>query len=154
MNRDKKFFRFHLRRRLGKKAVSMLEKRFTHFVMLMPVLMNRIDYLTRRFPLKSSVKRLKGQMQGYVGSQHDFLPTEQYQLFGYMDDAYFVSHVYQLVLQDLREEGVVCTEEDELLLKQVKGIRYLVKKTIPEETKAVDGVIQQVLDGGLNYSYN
>ena len=144
---DKQNFHVHLRARVGKKATAILEDRLAEIIVLMPDLVSRIYLYWNKSDNQSDVKKLGGYLLTYLYTPEDFLPTTQWGLFGYLDDAYLVAKMYTQVIDEVKDSHRKVLGIDLKYYHQAKYLKKYVRGVIPKETKRIDDMIQQLKEG-------
>lgn len=136
---------FHgkVKRRIGKKATLILEKRLKQIILLMPSLVKRIRIHWQDEAADPEIKRLGGFVFAYMYNPKDFLSKDEHGLFGYLDDAYLVVTVYERVIQG----NVTINEEDQAFLDTIAKTKKYVKAVIPDETKKIEAMVEGALAG-------
>lgn len=137
-------FRVSIRKRVGKRATQLLEKRLRKVILLMPGLVSRAYRHWQEEDASPAVKRLGGFLLTYLYHPKDFLPEEEYALFGYLDDAYLVLIVYENVLQDLRRHGASLEAWDLEFLENFSLWRKSVRQVIPEEASKIEEMLKRI----------
>lgn len=135
---------FHgkVRKRIGKKATQILEKRLKQFILLMPSLMKRIQIHWKSKDANAASKKLGGFVFAYMYHPHDFLSEDEHGLFGYLDDAYVVASVYEHVLRNSAKPS----PEDQEFIQAIEKTKKYVEMIIPEESKKIEKMIGDVLN--------
>ncbi|MCA9400054.1 MAG: hypothetical protein KC713_00385 [Candidatus Omnitrophica bacterium] len=144
---DQKNFHIHLRDRVGKKATAILEERLKEIIILMPDLVNRIYLHWNRSAHDSKVKSIGGYLLTYLYTPEDFLPTSDWGLFGYLDDAYLVAKVYTQVIDELKSNQTNISGIDAEYYDQAIYLKRYVRGVIPRETKKIDEMVEQLVQG-------
>lgn len=134
---------FHgkVKKRVGKKATQILEKRLKQIILLMPSLMKRIRIHWEAEGTDVEIKKLGGFVFAYMYHPHDFLSKDEHGLFGYLDDAYLVVNVYERVLQGVPS----LSEEDQEFLEIITKTKKYVKAVIPDETQKIEEMVEGAL---------
>ena len=140
-------FHHKIRRRVGKRATSILEKKLKQFILLMPILVSRIHQHWNRQKSKSEIKKLGGFLLAYLYHPQDFISEAEQGLFGYLDDAYLVAVVYEAVLKELTEAGNQLASEDEKLRDEVKDLQRAATIVIPKEAEKINRMVEEILEG-------
>jgi len=136
-------FHLHLRKRVGKRATLLLEKRLKQIILLMPGVVARIYVLWERDKTPLQAKHLGGFLLAYMYHPKDFFPEQDYGLFGYLDDAYVAAAIYQEVLKDSAAAGIKIEAADEKLLKDLLTLKKAVKTVIPKEIEKIEKMIEE-----------
>lgn len=144
---DKQGFHVHLRARVGKKATEILEDKLKEIIVLMPDLVSRIYTYWNKSDNTSNVKKMGGYLLTYLYTPEDFLSTNDWGLFGYLDDAYFVAKMYTQVIDEVREAGGEIAGVDLKHYDQAKYLKRYVRGVIPKETQKIDDMIMQLHEG-------
>ena len=103
-----------------------------------------------RSKTESRVKRLGSCLMTYLYHPEDFLSEEEFGLFGYLDDAYFVALIYEQAMADILDKGESLPQVDSDLIKQIKFTKRYAKAIIPRETKEIEAMVEEILAG--NYA--
>lgn len=140
-------FHNQIRRRVGKRATPLLEKRLRNLVCLMPELLSRALTTCEKKEIPSEIKRSIGFVLAYFYQAKDFLPEEEEGLFGYLDDAYCVALVYEKILRFLQKSGMPINPMDANLMKQFPLIKRSVKVVIPVEAQKISDMLTGVYKG-------
>jgi len=141
-------FHEHVQSRVGKMAVSALEDELKKAILLMPDIMSRISVLWAQLELRSRVKEVGSYLMGYMYNPKDFIPEDEGSgLFGYLDDAYLVSLVYDLLTEELMRAGKHLSSEEEQLRKQIVGFKRKIKSVIPLEATKIQQMVGEILTG-------
>jgi len=142
--------KFHLqvRKRVGKRATAILEKRLRLLILLMPDIVSRIYGLWRQQKAPSEVKKLGGFPLTYLYQTKDFLSAHERGLFGYLDDAYFTALVYEKVVEDLRQEAPsIMTSDDKKNYEKIKEFKRDAKIIIPKEALKIERMLEEIIKG-------
>ncbi len=140
-------FHVKIRKRVGKRATLLLEKRLKRTILLMPGLVARIYRHWREETASGEVKKLGGFLLTYLYHPADFLPEKVHGLFGYLDDAYLVLGVYEKVVRDVSMNGAKLSDWDKKFLEEFPLLRKSVRQVIPDEAEKVDALIQGIGEG-------
>jgi len=143
-------FHTHLRKRVGKRATGVLEKRLKQMIWLMPGVVGRTYDLWRRTRTPTKAKQLGGVLLSYMYHPQDFFPEDVYGLFGYLDDAYFAGAVYTQVVEEIRGKGIRLAKFDEDLNTDIKRLSKAVKIVIPKEVEKIDRLIHEATHGNYD----
>jgi hypothetical protein len=144
---DQQKFHVHLRGRVGKKATAVLEEKLKEIIVLMPDLVSRIYMYWNKSGNRSKVKRMGGYLLTYLYTPKDFLSTNEWGLFGYLDDAYFAAKMYTQVLDEVKESGGKIAGIDLKYYDQAKYLKKYVRGVIPKETRKIDEMIFELEEG-------
>lgn len=144
---DKQNFHVHLRKRVGKKATAILEHKLKEIIVLMPDLVSRIYMHWNKSANRSKVKKMGGYLLTYLYTPEDFLSTNEWGLFGYLDDAYFVAKMYTQVIDEIKESGGTVAGIDTKCYDQAKYLKKYVRGVIPRETRKIDDMIIELKKG-------
>lgn len=134
-------FHTKIKVRVGKRATAILEKHLKQMILLAPSLIARIRTLWQSKESGPEVKRLGSFVMAYLYHPKDFLAEEEHGLFGYLDDAYLVSEVYERVTA---RSPLVTQEDDEYLKLLAKSKKY-VRSVIPDEAKRIEMMVEEAL---------
>lgn len=140
-------FHFFIRKRIGKKATILLEKKLKQLILLTPGLVSRIYGLWASLKSPAQIKNAGGFLLTYMYHPKDFLPEETFGLFGYLDDAYFVAVVFEKLTQELKNQGIALTNQDERLAKDLTPLRKAARLVIKDEAKNIENMIEDILQG-------
>lgn len=140
-------FHTHLRKRVGKRATAVLEKRLKQIIWLMPGVVGRTYDLWSRTKTPIKAKQLGGILLSYMYHPQDFFPEEVYGLFGYLDDAYFAGAVYVNLVEEVKQTGGRVTKFDEELVMDIVRLNKTVKIVIPKEVQKIDQMIHEAVYG-------
>ena len=140
-------FHNQIRSRIGKKATHLFEQRLKNLICLMPQLISRGLGYCKRKEVSVEIKKSIGFTLTYLYHPKDFLPEDNGELFGYLDDAYCIALVYEKVLRALQKAHVKLTVFDEGFLKQFALMKRSIKAVIPEESKAISEMTAGVFKG-------
>ena len=137
---------FHLkvRKRVGKRATSLLEKRLRQMIVITPDVIQRVYLLWKQFPADAPVRRVSGYLLTYLYHPQDFLPEDQHGLFGYLDDAYFAALVYEYVLGSVEGTGYSLTELDKRFVKDIANMKASAKLVIPDEAEKIEAMFTEI----------
>mgnify|MGYP000918061466 CR=1 FL=1 len=146
-------FHYQIRCRIGKRATGLLEQRLKRLICLMPQLLSRVlDYCEHKeVPL--AIRRSIGFILTDLYRPRGFLPEDNQKLFGYLDDAYCVSLVYEMILRHLLKAEVKLDAVDKDFLKQFVLMRRGVKTVIPEEERKISDMVVDVFKSNSNSFY-
>lgn len=135
---------FHgkVRRRIGKRATAILEKRLKQIILLMPSLVKRIRDHWQDENANTDIKKMGSFVFAYLYHPHDFLSKDEHGLFGYLDDAYLVVNIYERVISGAK----TLSDEDLEFLMILQKTKKYVQAVIPKETKR----IEEMIEGALN----
>ncbi len=145
--KDKDNFHVQLRIRVGKKATAILEERLKRIILLMPDLVSRIYFYWNKSRTNAKSKKLGRHLLTYLCSPGDFLSEKEWGLFGYLDDAYFVSRIYTEVIDDVSEKKQKVAAVDLKNYEEAKFLKKYIRGVIPKETKKIDDMILQLSEG-------
>lgn len=134
-------FHTHIRRRIGKRATGILEKRIKQLIFLMPGLISsmRNHWETEDCPQK--VKKLGGFLFAYLYHPKDFIPEDEYGLFGYLDDAYLTAVVYEKAFAD----AALPTIDQQDFLERISSIKKYVRALIPFEAAEIEKMVEDAV---------
>ena len=140
-------FHVNIRKRVGKKATAILEKKLKELILLMPNLVSRTYAYWARQKSSSKVKKMAGFLLAYLYHPKDFLPEKEHGLFGYLDDAYLAALVYERVLKEASSDFEGLTSIDQGFLEKVESLKRSAKMVIPKEAQAIDRMVEEILEG-------
>ena len=137
---------FHLkvRKRVGKRATLLLEKRLRQLILITPEVIQRVYLLWKQFPIDAPARRVSGYLLTYLYHPQDFLPEDQHGLFGYLDDAYFSALVYEYVLGAVEGTGYRPTALDKLFVKDISNMKASAKLVIPIEAEKIEAMFNEI----------
>jgi len=136
---------FHnkVRKRVGKRATSILENRLKQIILLMPTLVKRIRIHWEDKRSAAETRKLGSFLFAYLYNPMDFLSKDEHGLLGYLDDAYLVVDVYERVLKG----SANLSEEDKSYLTVIAKTKKYVEAVIPEESKKIKKMVDSALSG-------
>jgi uncharacterized membrane protein YkvA (DUF1232 family) len=137
---------FHLkvRRRVGKRATLLLEKRLRQLILITPDMIQRVYLLWRQFPEDAPARRVSGYLLTYLYHPQDFLPEDCHGLFGYLDDAYFAALVYEYVLGAVEGTGYSPTALDKRFVKDIANMKASAKLVISDEALKIEAMFHEI----------
>ena len=141
--------KFHdvLRKRVGKKATELFENRMKQFIMLMPDLVERIYYYYGNLQKDNSkTKELGSFVLTYLYHPDDLI-SEDWGLFGYLDDAYFVAVVFEKIIAEVSQEDQLLIEPDKTFNETIRHLKVSARSVIPEEALKIDQMIADIVKG-------
>ncbi len=137
-------FRTYLRKRMGKKATEILEKKVKRFILMTPDIVTRTYGLWAKSRSPNQIKKLGGYLLTYLYHGKDFLPEESQGLFGYLDDAYVAATVFENAMNEMHTIGLKTNQKDEQLLKEVATLRRIVARVIPIEAAKIHQMVEEI----------
>ena len=140
-------FHLILRERVGKRATEILETRLKRIVVLMPDLISQLYGYWEKENTSSTTKRLSSYLLTYLYAPKDYLSEEDWGLFGYLDDAYFVAKMYTTVIEDIQVSGGKLRTSELRLFEEVMSLKKDIRIVILKETKQIDQLIDDLLIG-------
>lgn len=142
-------FHRHVVKRIGAEgATAELESALKDAILTMPQLTSRISSLWGNLRHHSRIKSLGSYFMTYMYNPHDFIPEdEDHGLFGYVDDAYFVCAVYDLLIEELIKMKIPLSEEDLQLRENAVRHKAQIKAVIAPEASEIQRIIGEALDG-------
>lgn len=141
-------FHEHVAKRVGSGATESFENILKEAILKIPELTSAIISLWGRLSSDSKFKPLGKYFVTYMCNPKDFIPEDKaHGLFGYLDDAYFVFSVYELLMEELVRMGQSLTPEDQKLKDQALTYKAKIKSVIPEEASEIQQIIGEALDG-------
>ena len=140
-------FHMFIRKRVGKKATQLLEKKLKKLILLTPGLVSRIYSLWSGFKAPLEIKRTSGFLLTYMYHPKDFLAEDSLGLFGYLDDAYLVATVYEQLIEELSERGFDLTQEDERTVSEIRNLKKSAKIVIRSEAEKIEKMVAEILEG-------
>lgn len=149
----KEDFHERVRKRIGKRATTILEQRLQNLILLTPQLLIRAHRHGQSPAIPSPVRKLIGFVLTYFYHPKDFLPEDNGRLFGYLDDAYCVGLLYEKMLKILTRADFPISEFDKEFLKQFSLVKRGIKIVIPEEARLIDRMIEGVQQGQEEFFY-
>lgn len=137
---------FHLkvRKRVGKRATLLLEKRLRQLILITPDIIQRVYLLWRQFPEDAPARKVSGYLLTYLYHPQDFLPEDRHGLFGYLDDAYFAALVYEYVLSSVEGTGYAPTSLDKRFVKDIANMKASAKLVIPDEAEKIEAMFNEI----------
>ena len=139
-----KVFHKSLKERVGKRATQQIESEIKNFILLMPDWIEQIHSHWNRQSV-GSIKKISGYLLTYLYHPHDFLSDTEYGLLGYLDDAYYVACIYEIVLKNLYSAGEPLKPFEEELMEKLPQLKSIVHKILPQETQQIDAMIEELL---------
>lgn len=139
-----KIFHKALKERVGKRATQEIEVEIKNFILLMPDWIEQVHTHWNRQNV-GTIKKIGGYLLTYLYHPHDFLSEEKYGLLGYLDDAYYVACIYELVLKNLYSEGVTLKPFEEELMEKLPQWKSTIHKILPKEAHQIDAMIEGLL---------
>lgn len=109
-------------------------------------MISRVYDFWRQPESSARVKKIGGFLITYMYHPKDFIPEQDFGLFGYLDDAYFVSLVYEETLRDMKQRGAVISLQDREFLAQIQKIKKSVRMVIALEALQIETMLKEVLD--------
>lgn len=146
-------FHKEIRKRIGKRATALLEKRLRQLILITPDIIERVHVFWRQFPKEAPARRISGYLLTYLYHPTDFLSEDKHGLFGYLDDAYFAALVYENVLGEVKESGHSLSLTDRRFLKDVANMKAAAKLVIPDESKKIDALFNEIQTSGESEVY-
>ena len=144
---ENKAFHVHLRQKVGKKATAILEERLKKIIVFMPDLVGRVYDHWRVQPYASPSKRLSAYVLTYLYLPKDFLPEDEWGLYGYLDDAYMVAKIYTKIIEDIEISGHKMTATDRQLYEEVKFLKKSIHIVIPNVCEKIDQMVLELSQG-------
>ena len=144
---ENKEFHGHLRQKVGKKATALLEGRLKKIIVLLPDLVGRVYDYWRVQPHASQTKILSAYVLTYLYLPKDFLPEDEWGLYGYLDDAYLVAKVYTTILDEVERSGGKIDAADQKLSEEVKLLQKSLRIVIPKICEKIDEMIAELAEG-------
>jgi uncharacterized membrane protein YkvA (DUF1232 family) len=127
----------------GEEAVESLKS----LILLMPSLISQIRAWANDPRIPARDKELHGFILTYLYHPVDFLPESEHGLFGYLDDAYFVGAVYANALLHMDYGTRQILPHMKSFETDVPRWLTIAKQVIPEETKKMDALLQELIQG-------
>lgn len=143
-NDEKDPFFWHVRRRIGKRATSLMEKRMRKFVLASPLVVSRIYELSNTPEMPARLKSLGGYLLTYLYHPHDFIPEDKTGLFGYFDDAYLSAAVYDLMIKEMQEAKTQISDKDLSLWQEISKLKKIAAKIISEEAEKIERMLRGI----------
>ncbi len=141
--------KFHdvLRKRVGKKATELFEDRIKQFIMLMPDLVERIYFYYGNLQDDNSrTKKLGSYVLTYLYHPDDLI-SEDWGMFGYLDDAYFGAVVFEKIIAEVPRRHQLLVEPDKTFNETIRHLKASARSVIPEEALRIDHMIADILKG-------
>lgn len=145
--KSKDDFHESIRKRIGKRATSVLEQRLRGLILLTPRLLVRAHQHASSAAIPSEAKRLIGFAMTYFYHPQDFLSEADGKLFSYLDDAYCVAIVYEKILKTLIQAGHQISGFDREFLDRFSLIKRGIRLVMPVEARMIDRMIEGVQIG-------
>lgn len=142
---EDKNFHDTLRNVVGKKATETLEAKLKQVIVLMPDLIAKMHQYWQAEKTHSQTKRLGSYLLTYMYLPNNFISQKEWGLFGYLDDAYFVSKMFTTMIEDLQVTGGHVRPDDIALYQEVKSLKQSVRIVIPKECGKIDTMIEELL---------
>jgi uncharacterized membrane protein YkvA (DUF1232 family) len=143
-------FRETIKNRMGGKVTDEQVTTLKEFIFLLPTTINVLNSYWNDKATPPDAKKLSGLVLSYTLKPNDFLPLENYGLFGYLDDAFIVVsaflHIQDLYLRDWHDKS---SEEIELT-KRARDLIVAPDIIIPEEATRMREFIGMYLNGEVN----
>ena len=140
-------FHMFIRKRVGKKATQILEKKLKKLILLTPGLVSRIYSVWSGLKAPLEIKRASGFLLTYMYHPKDFLAEDSLGLFGYLDDAYLVATVYERLIDELNERGLGATQDDERMASEIRSLKKSAKLVIRPEAEKIEKMVAEILEG-------
>jgi len=153
LDKEKKFHSV-LRKRVGKKATAILENKIKQLILLMPDPVESVYEQWSNQKASYKTKKLGGYMLSYLYQPRDLISEEEWGLFGYLDDAYFVATVYVKVLDEFYFMDQKLFIASRKLSETIKTLMTTTKSVIPDEANKIDLMVQGILDGQDSNYFN
>ena len=147
-------FHRQIRKRVGKRATAVLEKKLKNLILLIPKILIRAHQHGTQSAVPSNIKKSIGFALTYFYHPQDLLSDEDGALFGYLDDAYCVGLVYEKILRALVKERLKITDFDRDFLKQFGLIKRAVHMVIPEVARQIDLMVEGIQSGREGVFFN
>ena len=138
--------RFRVSMEEGDAAVASLR----NLILMMPELISQIRSWMNDPRVPERDKKLHGFMLTYLYHPIDFLPDSDHGLYGYLDDAYFVGCIYINSMQHMDFGSRRSQPNTEPLETAVPKWLDMTRKVLPHETKKIDEMISELLQGHLD----
>ena len=144
---EDKIFHNILRERIGKKATGLLENRLKQLILLMPDLVERVYYYYGHLQTNNSkAKKLGGYLLTYLYHPEDLI-SDEWGLFGYLDDAYFSAAVFEKIIHEVSVEDQILIEPDKKFNESLKLLKASARSVIPKEASKIDNMIHDIVKG-------
>jgi uncharacterized membrane protein YkvA (DUF1232 family) len=140
-------FHTRVKQRLGKKATEITENKIRAMILLLPRLAERVSYYLKLHETPMPVKRALTFLLIYLYHPKDFLPEESRGLFGYVDDAYFMTIAYEDLIYRVRKARCGPMKEDIRILKTLSDLKKTVRRLLSEEAPALEAMYQDIQQG-------
>lgn len=144
--------KFHetLRKRVGKKATELFEKRTKQLILLMPDVIERIHYYYGHLQKEDSkTKKLGGYLLTYLYHPKDLI-GEEWGLFGYLDDAYFAAVVFEKIIKEIEKGAQLLVEPNKEFNETLRHLKVTARSVIPQEAKKIDQMVEEIINGKLD----
>ncbi len=133
-----------VRRLVGPRAAVEYEKPLRQMILALPDMAHQVHQWTDAPALPAPLRPLNTFVLRYLFHPDDFLSEKNLGLFGYLDDAYIVASVYERILSQSRANGGRLTVGDPALAKNIPQWTALVRALLPNETKKMDQLLDEV----------
>ena len=130
-----------IRKLVGAREAVHYEGPLRRMILAMPSMIAQIRGWFFESESSAPSRRLHGFAMAYLYSPDDLLPEHGLGLFGYLDDAYLVAKVYHRSMSEADSTGLRPFPEDEKLSQEVSQWIDLAKRLLPEETAAMDRML-------------
>jgi uncharacterized membrane protein YkvA (DUF1232 family) len=116
-----------------------------NFVLTLPHMINQIQAWADNPLIPSQVRHLNGFVLTYLYHPADLVSEESGGLIGYLDDAYLVGCVYLLTMPQADANSYPQFHDSNNLTSQIPGWLSLTRRVLPEETKMIDKMIDELM---------
>lgn len=147
-------FHAEIRKRIGKKLTDDFEQKLKNLIVNTPQHMESIYKYWNHHKTQKRIKKIGSFALSYLYNPKDYLSCDEYGLFGYLDDAYFVALVYERVLWDAKINGSELTRYEDEFLQNAHITKKMVQTVIPEEAAKIESMFDELLTGKSNKYYD
>lgn len=137
---DGAIFARQVRKRIGSKKAKTHVSNCLNLVLMMPDLVARCRDLSESKAVPGWLREFNGFLLTYLYHPIDFLPEDGLGLFGYLDDAYFVGRVFQMIRE--RVPGISSSAED--LYRDLPMMLDSARTVLAPESAQVDRLISEI----------
>jgi uncharacterized membrane protein YkvA (DUF1232 family) len=121
------------------------------FILTMPLMISRIRVWAEDESIPSQVRQLHGFLLTYLYHPADLVSEESQGFIGYLDDAYLVGCVYSFTTPLVRQLSSPATHDDSQNLDaQIPAWLSLTRRVLPNETKLIDNMLDEIMAGKRN----
>lgn len=136
-------FTRYIHQMAGPRQAPRIEAPLRDMIVHMPAMIVQIYEWAGETNHPWKIRRAHNFVLAYLYNPEDFLSEKKEGLFGYIDDAYLVTRVYQHTLEELRFGTDPLTEIPVHADELARWIQ-LTREILPEVTDRIDGVLQKL----------